>query len=101
MIIGMTSFKTINMKSAALVILLLATFHFTSSEGRALSLKSSKGATTHHGTSPVTTIVTNIEHGHDSGSVVTNEGDFRPTTPGHSPGAGHSTGPTATFEPQP
>lgn len=97
MIIGMTGFKTINMKFFALLILLLTLFLFTSSEGRAVSLKSNKGAT-----STETTISTNNHyHGQDSGFVVINEGDFRPTTPGHSPGAGHSVGPTATFDPQP
>ncbi|KAL4566281.1 hypothetical protein LXL04_030395 [Taraxacum kok-saghyz] len=96
-----SSLKTINMKSFALVTLLLALFLFTSGEGRALRSKSTEDATTHHRVT-TKTISTNIhDHGQDVGSVVISEGDFRPTTPGHSPGAGHSTGPTATFDSQP
>lgn len=92
---------TLNMKYFALVVLLLvATFLITSSEARALNLESGKGTTTPQNTSKTTVISTKNNHGQDYGSVVDTEADLRPTTPGHSPGAGHSVGPSA-FDPQP
>ena len=88
----MAVFKTLNKTSFALIVLILAAFLFTSSEGRrALSFESIKGATTHHGTDHATTTIStsSTEHRPDSDSIVIDEKDFRPTTPGHGPGAGH------------
>lgn len=86
---------------ALLVLLLVATFLITSSEGRSLSSENINGATIHHRTNKVTKTSAHSDHGQESGSMVISEGDFRPTTPGHSPGVGHSTGPAATYDPQP
>ncbi|KAL8244314.1 hypothetical protein R6Q59_010572 [Mikania micrantha] len=97
----MTSCKTLNIKCYAIVVLLLvATFLFSSSEARTMSLESVKDAITHHKTHEAKTISTENDHEQDSGFVVVIEADLRPTTPGHSPGVGHSFGPTAS-DPQP
>lgn len=97
----MYSCKTLNMKYFALIVLLLmATNLFISIDGRALRLESINDAINHPRTSEATSISTDHDHGEDSSFVVVTEGDLRPTTPGHSPGAGHSIGPTA-FDAQP
>ncbi|CAL0305819.1 unnamed protein product [Lupinus luteus] len=95
-----------NLKLVHMVISILFAFMFfngsiVSALGRPLKIENKEQLMTTYGNSvqEMTTVVENIEWLRRH-AIEFNDDDFRPTEPGHSPGAGHSS-PHANLVPKP
>ena len=81
--------------AGALLLVLLFSYGITFTEERVLKADKLHESGNVHVTN-VMSSKTNLNRGIlEEASVVNDTDDFRPTTPGHSPGAGHSIGPAS------